>query len=73
RLDRLFDDDLQPFEISAREMSAGAWGVFARQTLIVQVTAADAAFAGSTPQSLAQDIRGRLAWAIQEAQRLRKF
>ncbi|MBI4277446.1 MAG: M48 family metalloprotease, partial [Armatimonadetes bacterium] len=43
RLDRLFDDDLQPFEISAREMSSGAWGVFARQTLIVQVTPADAA------------------------------
>ncbi|MBI4277768.1 MAG: M48 family metalloprotease [Armatimonadetes bacterium] len=72
RLDRVFNEEIMPFEISAREIPEG-WGIFVRQALIVTITPVGAALAGSTPQALAQQIRGRLMGAMQDSARRRRF
>jgi len=67
RLDRLFNEDLRPYEVTTRPIGKD-WGVFARASvLIVHVTSQDAAFFGSTPREVAAEIRARLAGALAES------
>ncbi|MDR5693659.1 MAG: M48 family metalloprotease [Armatimonadota bacterium] len=67
RLDRLFNEDLRPYEVSTRPIGR-EWGVFARGSLlIVHVTAQDAAFLGSSPREIASGIRARLVGVLTES------
>lgn len=71
-MDRFFNADPLPFEISAREVEGG-WGVFGGATLLVRITPADAAFLGMTPSAAALQIQARLRVIIEQDRRMRQF
>jgi len=70
-LDRLFDTDLEPYEITARETPDG-WGVFARGWPIFRLSAPDAP-QGSTVREFATMILTRLRLVIDDDIRRRRL
>lgn len=72
RLDRFFNTDPQPFEVTSRPVEGGV-GIFAGSALLVAITPSDAAFLGSAPADAAISIQARLRWAIEEDIRKRRF
>lgn len=71
-LDRLFDDDLEPYEVTARETSDG-WGVFARGFAILRLTPRDVPAGGGTVRDFAAGIAARLKAAIEDDIRRRRM
>jgi hypothetical protein len=70
-LDRLFDADLEPYEITVRE-TAGAWGIFARGWAIIRFSPSDVPPGGSV-RDLAVSVGFRLRAAIDEDIRRRRL
>ncbi len=71
-LDRLFDADLEPFEVSAAEYPGG-WGVFARGWAVFRFTPRDVSPEGGSVRDLAVTIAFRLRAAIDEDIRRRRL
>ncbi len=71
-LDRLFDADLEPFEVSARE-TEGGWGVFARGWVLLRLTPADVPAGMGSVREFAFTIQARLRAAIDEDIRRRRL
>jgi hypothetical protein len=71
-MDRFFNTDPQPFDVTAGP-AEGGWGIFGRGQLLFSVTQADAAFVASPPQTAALDLLARLRWIIDQDIRNRKF
>jgi hypothetical protein len=71
-LDRLFDAELEPFELTVRETQDG-WGIFARGWPVLRLTAQDVPAGGGTVRDFAQAIHARLRAAIDEDLRRRKL
>ena len=70
-LDRLFDTDLEPYEIVARE-SLDGWGLFARGWAVLRLSASDTP-QGSSVREFAVTILTRLRLAIDEDIRRRRL
>lgn len=70
-LDRLFDTDLEPYEIVAREAPDG-WGLFARGWAVLRLSVSDTP-QGSSVREFAVTILTRLRLAIDEDIRRRKL
>ncbi|MBI3998258.1 MAG: hypothetical protein HY355_04430, partial [Armatimonadetes bacterium] len=71
-LDRLFDADLEPYELTVRE-TQGGWGIFARGWPILRLTAADVSSGAGTVRDLAITIHARLRVAMDEDIRRRRL
>jgi predicted Zn-dependent protease len=71
-LDRLFDAELEPFELTVRE-SEGGWGIFARGWPVLRLTAQDVPPGAGTLRDFAYAIHSRLRAAIDEDLRRRKL
>lgn len=71
-LDRLFDADLEPFEVSSAEY-LGGWGVFARGWPVFRFTPRDVSPEGGSVRELAVTIAFRLRAAIDEDIRRRRL
>ncbi len=71
-LDRLFDADLEPFEVIARETSGG-WGVFARGLPVIRFVPGDLASGDGTVREMATSLAGRLRVVIEDDIRKRRF
>ncbi|MDI6771978.1 MAG: M48 family metalloprotease [bacterium] len=71
-LDRLFDADLEPFEVSAAEYPGG-WGVFARGWAVFRFTPRDVPPEGGSVRDLAVTIAFRLRAAVDEDIRRRRL
>jgi predicted Zn-dependent protease len=71
-LDRLFDADLDPFEITVQEMQ-GTWSVAARGWAIVRVSARDVPSGVGTPREFAALIAARIKGAIDDDVRRRRI
>ncbi len=71
-LDRLFDADLEPYEITARE-SEGGWAVFARGWPLVRLTAADVPAGVGSVREFAFTLQARLRAAIDDDIRRRRL
>jgi predicted Zn-dependent protease len=71
-LDRLFDDDLLPYEIATRE-SLDGWGVVARGVAVVRITSQDVPAGGGTPREMATTVASRLRLAIEDDIRRRRM
>ncbi|MDR7481554.1 MAG: M48 family metalloprotease [Armatimonadota bacterium] len=69
-LDRLFDQDLEPYEVLLRE-SQGGWAILARGWPVLRFTAADAP--GGSVRELAAAVHFRLRAAIEDDIRRRKL
>lgn len=72
RLDRFFNTDPLPFDVTAAPADSG-WGVFGRGQLIMAFSSADSPLVGGSPQSAANDLAARLRWLITQDIRNRKF
>ncbi len=72
RLDRLFNADLRSFEVAIRQQGA-AWVLTARGTIILTLTARDAAWNELPLRELALTIYARLRAAMEDDLRQRKF
>jgi Zn-dependent protease with chaperone function len=70
-LDRLFDGDLEPYEIMTRESQSG-WGIFARGFAIIRLGPSDAP-AGGTVRDLATSMSIRLKTVIEDDIRRRRM
>ena len=71
-LDRLFDAELEPFELTVRE-TQDAWGIFARGWPVLRLTAADVPPGAGSVREFAYAIHARLRAAIDEDLRRRKL
>jgi len=71
-LDRLFDTDLEPFEVSAAAYPGG-WGVFARGWAVFRFTTRDVPPEGGSVRDLAVTTAFRLRAAIDEDIRRRRL
>ncbi|MDR7420321.1 MAG: M48 family metalloprotease [Armatimonadota bacterium] len=71
-LDRMFDDDLLPYEIVTRETTDG-WGIFVRGHAIVRVSPRDVPPGGGTPREFATTVASRLRLAIEDDIRRRRM
>lgn len=71
-LDRLFDADLEPFEVSAAAYPGG-WGVFARGWAVFRFTTKDVSPDGGSVRDLATTVAFRLRTAIDEDIRRRRL
>jgi predicted Zn-dependent protease len=71
-LDRLFDDDLEPYEVAARQTPDG-WGVFARGFAVLRLTPRDVPAGGGTVRDFATGIALRLKAAIEDDIRRRRM
>ncbi len=71
-LDRLFDADLEPFEVMVRE-TQGGWGLFARGWPVLRLTAQDLPAGGATVREFVFSIHARLRAIIDEDLRRRKL
>ncbi len=71
-LDRLFDADLEPYEITARE-SEGGWAVFARGWALVRLTTADVPAGVGSVREFAFALQARLRAAIDDDIRRRRL
>jgi Zn-dependent protease with chaperone function len=72
RLDRFFNVDPQPFEVTSREIEGGV-GIFGSGVLLFTITPADVAFLGSSLSEAALTIQARLRWVIEQDIRSRRF
>ncbi len=73
RLDRFFDTDPDPGQVSALPAGPGAWEIVGGAQLLVTVTAADAAALGMPLAEAARQVAARLQWVIREDLRQRQF
>lgn len=71
-LDRFFDDDLEPYEVTARE-SQGGWGVFTRGFAILRLTPTDVPANRGSVREFAQSVAIRLRSIIDEDIRRRRM
>jgi hypothetical protein len=71
-LDRLFDGDLEPYEIMTRE-TQGGWGIFARGFAILRLSPADAPGSGGTVREFATSVSTRLKAVIEDDIRRRRM
>lgn len=71
-LDRLFDADLETYEITARE-SEGGWAVFARGWPLVRLTAADVPAGAGSVREFAFTLQARLRAVIDDDIRRRRL
>lgn len=71
-LDRLFDLDLEPFEVSARETPDG-WGVFARGWALFRLAPRDVPAGEASVRDFAVAVAARLRLAIDEDIRSRRL
>jgi predicted Zn-dependent protease len=71
-LDRLFDADLEPYEVTARE-TQGGWAVFARGWTVLRLGSRDVSPGGGTVRDLAVVVADRLRAAIDEDIRKRRL
>ncbi|MGQ0548188.1 MAG: M48 family metalloprotease [Armatimonadota bacterium] len=71
-LDRLFDADLEPYEVMARETDGG-WGLFTRGWPLVRLSAADVPAGVGSVRELAFVLQARLRAAIDEDIRRRRL
>lgn len=71
-LDRLFDAELEPFELTVRETDGG-WGIFARGWPVLRLTAQDVPPGAGTLREFAYAIYARLRTTIDEDLRRRKL
>jgi Zn-dependent protease with chaperone function len=71
-LDRLFDGDLEPFEVAARETSDG-WGIFARGWAVLRLTPRDVPAGVANVRDFANSVTARLRAAIDEDIRRRRL
>lgn len=72
RLDRFFNTDPDPAEITALRTAEG-WEIVGGRTLLMVLTRADAAFLGVSVDDAAGQIQARLQWIIQQDLRTRQF
>ncbi len=72
RLDRFFDRDPAPFDVRAVSLP-DRWAIIGGETVLFEITSADAEYAHLTPGALAGLIRARLAHVIAAAPYNRKF
>jgi len=71
-LDRLFDSDLEPYEVTARETDGG-WGVFARGFAVLRFGTDDLPPSAASPREAATGMMTRLRSAIEEDVRRRRL
>jgi Zn-dependent protease with chaperone function len=71
-LDRLFDTDLNPYEVTARETLDG-WGIFARSFPILRLTPRDVPAGSPSIRDFAVSIAVRLRAAIEDDARRRRL
>jgi Zn-dependent protease with chaperone function len=71
-LDRLFDTDLEPYEVIARE-SLGGWVLFARGWPVLRFSPSDVPPGGGSVREFALTIQTRLRLAIDEDVRRRRM
>jgi len=71
-LDRLFDAELEPFELTVRE-TQDTWGIFARGWPVLRLTAGDVPAEAGTVREFAYAIHARLRATIDEDLRRRKL
>ncbi len=71
-LDRLFDADLEPYEVTARETDGG-WALFARGWPLLRLTAADVPAGVGSIREFAFTLQARLRAAIDEDIRRRRL
>ncbi len=71
-LDRLFDSDLDPFEVTARE-TQGGWGLFARGWAVVRLTPRDVPAGVASVRDFAISISVRLRTTIEDDIRRRRM
>ena len=72
RLDAFFNQDPASYDVRAVSLQ-DRWRVIGNESELFEVTSADAAYAHTTPQVLAGDLRSRLAQVIASAPYNRKF
>ncbi len=72
RLDRFFDTDPDPSQISALRTPNG-WEIVGGRALLLTLTSADAAFLGLAMDEAAGVIQARLQWIIRQDLRARQF
>lgn len=72
RFDAFFNRDPQPFDVRAVS-AGGTWSVVGAEMPLFEVTPQDAAFAQTSAQAVAEDLRTRLARVISAAPYVRKF
>jgi Zn-dependent protease with chaperone function len=73
RLDRFFDTDPDPGQVSVLPAGSGAWEVVGGTQLLVTLTAADAVVLGMPLADAARQVAARLQWVIREDLRQRQF
>jgi Zn-dependent protease with chaperone function len=71
-LDRLFDSDLEPYEVTVRE-TVGGWGVFARGFAVFRFGADDVSPGSGSAREMATSVSDRLRTAIEEDIRRRRM
>jgi Zn-dependent protease with chaperone function len=71
-LDRLFDADLEQYELSARE-TEGGWGIFARGWTVLRLTPSDVPAGVGSVREFAFTVLGRLRFAIDDDIRRRRL
>lgn len=72
RLDRFFDTDPDPSEITMLR-AAGGWEIVGGQMLLMTLTPTDAAFLGVPVDAAAGQLQARLQWIIRQDLRWRQF
>jgi Zn-dependent protease with chaperone function len=72
RLNRFFDTDPDPSEVSALRTADG-WEIVGGRELLMTLTRADAEFMGMPVNTAAGEIQARLLWVIRQDQRMRQF
>ena len=72
RLDRFFDTDPDPSEVTVLR-AAGGWEIVGGRILLMTLTPDDAAFLGVAVDDAAGQLQARLQWVIQQDLRMRQF
>ncbi len=72
RLDTFFNGDPAAYDVRAVDL-LDRWSVVGNETVLFEVTPADAAYLSMTPRDLAEDLRARLARVVAAAPYNRKF
>jgi Zn-dependent protease with chaperone function len=72
RLDRFFNVDPQPFEVTGRPIDGG-FGIFGSGLLLATITPADAALLNSTVIEAGVTVQAKLRWVIEQDIRSRRF
>jgi len=72
RLDRFFDTDPDPSEVTVLRAADG-WEIVGGRILLMTLTPDDAAFLGVPVEDAAGQLQARLQWVIQQDLRMRQF